>query len=194
MRVIIVKIQTNKVTCQQISVSPWEGAILEAVHGASKIEIVGTEFIDRDYPDPGEEFERLSQRYKGPPDTEELYVEQCFGMGGGGVAHLSTLIAQAEEKELRDLEERPHREHEELVDKLSKLPAAKRKALAELLMQDDDETEIEDPDDDQDEGGGEDPEPIAAKSQASKKKTSKKSASKKSTSKRSTASKRAATA
>lgn len=144
MRLIIVKVKTNKLTEQQVIVPPWEGLILEEVHGGANIKVVGTDFHDREYPDANEEFDRLERKYRGPADTEETYAGQIFGHGRRGVENLDRLIHEAQVKERRDLAA-PSKDLEttQLLSQLSKLSNAKRKLIVQLLTEQDEEPDGE---------------------------------------------------
>lgn len=105
------EVRLNPLHTQALVVPAWEALILAAIHGQEDVKDVGEEFVDRDYPDPAQEFDRLDRRFHAPAeDPEEPYVAQIFGQGPLGVQQLARMIEHeraAEVAELERLEEEP---------------------------------------------------------------------------------------
>lgn len=75
----------------------WEKPILEAMHEA--VEVLGEVVVNRDPPNPAEEYERLTRRY-GRSENEDgsrgiPYVGAVYGQHGPGIAALGRAIKEA---------------------------------------------------------------------------------------------------
>lgn len=103
---LVLIVQLNKLHRQKMTVPPWELPILQAIHGEKECELIGEEFVDTPYPDPSDEYQRLTLRYKAPAeDPEKPYVGQLFGLGPVGINRLGDLIAEAEANEVEQIED-----------------------------------------------------------------------------------------
>lgn len=81
-------------------VPAWEVPVLRLVHGEEKIE--EREYIDvpqRDYPDAGDEFNRLVQRYGEDVATETPFVAMVYGHAPRGVQALAEAIQKERDAE-----------------------------------------------------------------------------------------------
>lgn len=96
-RHVIVEIRRNEGATIQNGFPQWEIPLLKMVHGEDAVKEVGEKLVDRELPDPNDEFARLTDRYKrsreddgsyGPPYTHQLW-------GQMGVARLAEEIQKA---------------------------------------------------------------------------------------------------
>lgn len=94
MRYVMVRVERNEHLAIARPVAPWEIPVLELVHGQEKIIVVGDEFIDRELPDAGAEFDRLSARYGEHVPTETAYSVMVFGQAPKGIQAIAEMIEQ----------------------------------------------------------------------------------------------------
>lgn len=87
MKFLICDVRISELLTKQVSCVPWEVPILEALHGGN-VKIVGEEEIDRDPPSPGDEYLRLTNRYRGNKEEETAIVAQVYGSHQAGVNKL----------------------------------------------------------------------------------------------------------
>lgn len=83
---IRIEIRKNEAFTVESAVPPWEVPILEVVHGPDNVKRVGEKLIDRELPDPQDEFVRLNNRYKRSRDETGAistpYVHMVYGQLG----------------------------------------------------------------------------------------------------------------
>lgn len=96
MRYERVKIKRDTQTTHNRACPPWEIPILEMIFEVGNVEPLGEfEEVERDYPDPAEEYERLCQRYKKDPETKIEIVAEVYGQARKGVRELAKAIDEA---------------------------------------------------------------------------------------------------
>lgn len=85
-RHVIVEIRRNEGATIQNSFAQWEIPVLRAVHGVDAVKEVGERLVDRELPDPADEFQRLMNRYKRSRNEDGSkgtpYVHQVYGEFG----------------------------------------------------------------------------------------------------------------
>ncbi len=86
-RCVRVEIRKNECSTLNGAYPAWELPILEAVHGPDKVVVVGEKLIDRDAPEPRDEFTRLNTRYKRGRNEDGSqgtpFVHMVYGQLGG---------------------------------------------------------------------------------------------------------------
>ncbi len=97
-------IQKNALTQVHVCVPPWEYALLEGIYGAD-VQAIDEREVEREVPDPRDEFERLAIRY-GPKNADTPIVAAVYGNFGPGVKALALEMSRAKRGEslLRDNE------------------------------------------------------------------------------------------
>lgn len=94
MKYIVAKVRLSEVQTKQITVPPWEIAILRAIHGDDVEELEEIE-VDRDPPDAEDEYRRLATRYSANKDTPNSAVAAVFGTFEAGYDKLGKEIDKA---------------------------------------------------------------------------------------------------
>ena len=87
-------IRTSELTNTRVEVAAWESPILQAVHGEN-VTFISESVLDREAPEAGDEFVRLSERYKGETEESAPFVTMVYGQFGPGVAALQKAITAA---------------------------------------------------------------------------------------------------
>jgi len=88
-----VKVTRDTLTVHSLTVAPWEIPILEYTFDDGNVVRTGEYVeIERDYPDPGQEFQRLQKAYGQDMKTETPYAVIVFGAARQGVKALAALI------------------------------------------------------------------------------------------------------
>lgn len=99
-----VTIQRSELHTCETAVPLWEVPILEAIHGSREagntaITVHGETLVEREPPDPADEFTRLSNRYrkaKGEDGSFSMpFVAAVYGQFGVGTAALGRAIQEA---------------------------------------------------------------------------------------------------
>lgn len=108
MRYERVKIVKDERTVYNRGVLPWEIAILELTFGDGSVETMNA-FEDNDlpYPEPREEFNRLSQVYGSDPESGVPFVAGVYGQASSGVRALARVIAESKAEARKALPKRP---------------------------------------------------------------------------------------
>lgn len=88
------ELQTTTVVC-----APWETPILQAIYGEDEAVVTGEEEVDRELPDPQDEFTRLAVRY-GPKNSDTPVVAAVYGNFGPGFRALERAMQACVEQEL----------------------------------------------------------------------------------------------
>jgi len=101
MRFSVVQITRNEAFKSIREFKPWEVPILEQIHGAGNVAVVGeVDYPKVEWPSASEEFDRLAQRYKKPEGSEQPYVAVVFGVGFSGLQRaIDEAQQEAEERE-----------------------------------------------------------------------------------------------
>lgn len=87
-------------------VAPWEVPVLTLVFDEGNIQPTDDyETVNRPYPDPAVEFDRLSKAYPTDPATGIPYVVQVYGTGQRGINALAKAIKEAREADAEYLAE-----------------------------------------------------------------------------------------
>jgi len=91
MKADIVHVRLSELSTVTRVVPPWETPILRAVHGDPAVSVVGETRLDREPPDPTDEYQRLANHYS---DRERgiAPVAQVYGEHSTGVARLAAAI------------------------------------------------------------------------------------------------------
>jgi hypothetical protein len=96
-RHITVDIRRNEGATIRNSFAAWEIPVLKVVHGEDAVTVIGEKLVNRDPPEPHDEFTRLNTRYKrGRNDDGSQgtpYVHMVYGELG--VAKLAQAISDA---------------------------------------------------------------------------------------------------
>lgn len=96
MRYVDVKITRDIQTVYNRAVPEWEIPVLEYIFDSGNVErLPTTQKIDREYPNPAEEFDRLSRAYGSDPKTDIPHVASVYGNAGAGVRALMKVIEEA---------------------------------------------------------------------------------------------------
>lgn len=90
-----VQIARSETTTANLTVPPWEVAVLAAVHGGDITSVVGERPVQKELPDATAEYERLANRYGKDEDNGQEYVAMVYGVGARGVQALRAEIAKA---------------------------------------------------------------------------------------------------
>jgi hypothetical protein len=123
-------IKRDTQTTHNRAVPPWEVPVLEYLFEDGNVTVteVYDEVADGEYPDPGQEFHRLTQRYGQDLDSKLPYVALVYGNASVGVRALNKAILEAKAED----------EAAESVAKPAPVVVAavkgKRKAAADSLM------------------------------------------------------------
>jgi hypothetical protein len=101
MRYERVKVRRDTQTTHNRAVPPWEIPLLEFIFEEGNVEPLGEfeEVADHDYPEPAEEYDRLSARYKKDSETKMDVVRAVFGQGRLGIKALAKAIEEARRAE-----------------------------------------------------------------------------------------------
>lgn len=91
-------IRTSELSTTRVEVAAWESPVLQAVHG-DNVSFVSESVVDRAAPEAGDEFVRLSERYKGETEETPPFVTAVYGQFGPGVAALQKAIEAATQQE-----------------------------------------------------------------------------------------------
>lgn len=95
MRVAEINVRRSEHHSVRRLVGSWEIPILQFEHSPEKVEVLGFKRLDeRAYPDPQQEFERLSLRYGIDTDNGATKAALVYGQGQMGVLSLRNLIEQ----------------------------------------------------------------------------------------------------
>jgi hypothetical protein len=103
MRYEKITIKRDTQTTHNKSVPPWEVPVIEFIFdGGNVTRLGGFDTVDREYPDPRAEYERLNTVYGSDPETKTPIVAEVFGQAGAGIRELKKLIdaAKAEDEEV----------------------------------------------------------------------------------------------
>jgi hypothetical protein len=92
-----VQLNRSETTTFALDVPPWEVAVLAAVNGEDRVQIIGETPVNRMLPDPAVEFDRLVTKYKADNESGQDYVSLVYGVGQRGVAALASEINKARE-------------------------------------------------------------------------------------------------
>jgi hypothetical protein len=104
MRVIQISVNRSEHHSVPLMVGAWEVLVLQFEYGPEKVEVIGPKKVEgRGYPDPQQEFERLSQRYGIDTDTGSSKASLVFGQGAMGAMNIRNMIEQ--ERKLEETEE-----------------------------------------------------------------------------------------
>lgn len=88
-------VRTSELSTIRVHVAAWESPVLQAVHGDNVTFVSESVLEDRVAPDAGDEFVRLSNRYKGETDEVPPFVTAVYGQFGPGVTALQKAIEAA---------------------------------------------------------------------------------------------------
>jgi hypothetical protein len=84
---------------QAMTVAAWEVPILQAIHDAKEITLISEGTIDRDVPDPNDEYRRLATRYGNVTNDDGTqgipFVASVYGQFGVGNHALVKAIQDA---------------------------------------------------------------------------------------------------
>lgn len=89
-----VEVTLNAMSKHSKVVPAWEVPVLEAQWGENLVIRDEAIFLDRELPEPSDEFERLSQQY-GPKHADTPFVAAVYGNFGPGVNTLRDEISRA---------------------------------------------------------------------------------------------------
>lgn len=103
-RYVRLSVRRSELHTAEITVPAWELPLVEAVHGSrdegsTAVTVLGDVFVEREAPNAGDEFVRLSNRYKlaknedGSPSLP--FVAAVYGQFGVGTAALASAIRNA---------------------------------------------------------------------------------------------------
>lgn len=97
MRLITVRVEKAPETHATISVAPWELPLLQLIH--RQVVEVGEVHVERDFPEPASEYQRLETRYGFDVESSETpYVTQIYGHGPARLAQAIEMEVAAEQK------------------------------------------------------------------------------------------------
>lgn len=100
MRIAEVAVTRSEHHRAEILVGAWEILMLQYEHEPEKVEILGFKKVPgREYPDPRQEFERLSIRYGIDVESNAPKAALVYGQGALGVQALRNLIEQERKAE-----------------------------------------------------------------------------------------------
>lgn len=87
MRYTICDVRVSELLTKQVSIPPWEVAVLQAIHG-DNVKVVGEEEIDRDPPSPQDEYQRLVNKYRGNKEDAQSVAALVYGPFDAGVSKI----------------------------------------------------------------------------------------------------------
>lgn len=100
MRVAEVTVKRSEHHTATLLVGAWEILILQFEHTPEAVNVLGFKILEgRAYPDPQQEFERLSQRYGKDTESDASKASLTYGQGQMGVMNLRNLIEQERKAE-----------------------------------------------------------------------------------------------
>lgn len=85
MRHLKLQVRRSESEILNVDVPPWEGPIVEYVHGGENVSVVGEIVFERDYPEVTSELDRLRTRYGVEPGASRSRVEEVYGIGLKGL-------------------------------------------------------------------------------------------------------------
>lgn len=95
-----IKVKRDTLTVHNLTVPPWEIPLIEYMF--EEVEHTDTfVYVDREYPDPGQEFFRLQKAYGQDMKTEIPHAVTVFGAARQGVKALKALIDAARREDER---------------------------------------------------------------------------------------------
>ena len=106
LRFLELDIRVSELQTSRVSVASWEYPVLQAVWGDS-VSMVNEVLIDRDSPDPADEFRRLANRYGSAEVEGAPFVSAVYGQFGPGVAALANAIREGTYEGATVISERP---------------------------------------------------------------------------------------
>lgn len=103
MRRLNVRLTRSENESAQLAIPAWEIPVLQAVHGPEKVEVDedSETFDELPYPNAGQEFDRLSRRYKEDIQSGVLFVAAIYGQPPLGLNKLAEAIAAEKSKEVK---------------------------------------------------------------------------------------------
>jgi hypothetical protein len=90
-----VQLNRSETTTFALDVPPWEVAVLAAVNGEDRVQVIGETPVNKPLPDPAAEFDRLVTKYKADNESGQDYVSLVYGVGQRGVSALKAEIDKA---------------------------------------------------------------------------------------------------
>jgi len=99
MRIAQIRVVRSEHHTVCMTVGAWEIPVLQFEHSPEKVIVDGFKRDGRAYPDPQQEFERLSQRYGIDTDNGASKASLVYGQGQMGVMSLRNLIEQERKAE-----------------------------------------------------------------------------------------------
>src|SRR4051812_18599351 len=95
-----ISIRRSELHTLEDTLPTWEVPLLEAVHDASAVRVLSEVVLaERELPDPGEEYQRLENRYKRARNEDGSFglpvVATVYGQHAAGVQALGRAIADA---------------------------------------------------------------------------------------------------
>jgi hypothetical protein len=125
MQYAICDVRVSELHTKQLTCPPWEVPVLQAIHGEN-VQVIGQQEVDRDPPDPDDEYKRLCNRYSSNKEESNSIVAQVYGTYDSGIKALAKAIGEADkghskvssgEAITKDLERRQKAEVDALKDK-----------------------------------------------------------------------------
>jgi len=95
-----VKIVRDIHTVYNRAIPAWEIPVLEIIFDQGNVQPTGVlEMVDREYPEPGVEFDRLMRRYGSDQKSGTAFVAIVYGSAGAGINALKFAIEEAKAEE-----------------------------------------------------------------------------------------------
>lgn len=101
MRLVNLRVTRNEREVMPLTVPSWEVDVVRAVHGPEQVEVMGEIEDAREYPEAGQEYDRLSRRYGVDRDENGQggpFVAQVYG--GNAHQRLAQLIEIERQREV----------------------------------------------------------------------------------------------
>lgn len=96
MRYVKVKVKRDVHTVYNRAVPEWEVPVLAFIFEEGNIENLGEfEPVDRDFPEPGMEFDRLTRAYGADPQSGVPFVASVYGQAQAGIRALKQAMDAA---------------------------------------------------------------------------------------------------
>jgi hypothetical protein len=101
-----IKVKRDNNTVHNLTIAPWEIPVIEYLFDEGNVERLG-QFVtlDREYPDPREEMQRLEKAYGADVQTNVPFAVSVYGAMRTGVRVLAKAIEAAREEEEEEDEE-----------------------------------------------------------------------------------------
>jgi hypothetical protein len=92
MKMVNATVRRSALQTQNVTVPPWEIAVLEAVHGSGDVVVHDTVEVEREIPNAAAELERLAKLYGVDVESGISWAEQVYGQHRAGFLALQKEI------------------------------------------------------------------------------------------------------